>query len=53
MAETRTVIVSNNNDYGVPQANYSFVEAYCNEKKCDCRRVFFMSFPLNQMKLKL
>lgn len=29
------------NDYDLPAGNYSFLEMYCNEPDCDCRRVFF------------
>ena len=40
-AETRTITVLPGSDAPVPPGNYSFVELYCNEPGCDCRRVFF------------
>ena len=43
-AETKSVMVFENNDYGLPPDNYMFVELFCNDKKCDCRRVFFEVF---------
>lgn len=29
------------NDWRLPPAEYGFMEMYCNEPGCDCRRVFF------------
>ena len=37
--ETRTLTVFDLPD--LPQGRYGFVEAYCDEPGCDCRRVFF------------
>ena len=37
--ETRTLTVFNLPD--LPPGEYGFIEAYCNEIDCDCRRVFF------------
>ena len=45
--ESKTIILSENNTYGLPADNYLFVEMFCNDKKCDCRRVFFMVFSGN------
>lgn len=39
--ETRTVIVPPGSATGLPAGEYGFLEMYCDEKKCDCRRVFF------------
>lgn len=39
--ETRTVTVFAGTEYGLPADEYGLLEAYCNDKKCDCRRVFF------------
>jgi hypothetical protein len=39
--ETRTVIVLDNSDLDLPPAEYAFLEMFCNEPRCDCRRVFF------------
>ncbi|MFO7535317.1 MAG: SEC-C metal-binding domain-containing protein [Kiritimatiellia bacterium] len=38
--ETRTVILPEAHD-GLPAGAYSFMEMFCDEKDCDCRRVFF------------
>jgi hypothetical protein len=38
MKETRTVATRNSES--VPDGEYAFVELYCNEPGCDCRRVF-------------
>jgi hypothetical protein len=42
-AETRTITVLENSDISgdLPPAAYSFLEMFCNEPGCDCRRVFF------------
>lgn len=48
-AETRSIIlVSNENEFDLPAGNYSFIEMFCNEKNCDCRRVIFSVFNDNQ-----
>lgn len=36
--ETRCVIIPRGKT--LPEGEYFFVESYCNDKKCDCRRVF-------------
>jgi hypothetical protein len=40
--ETRTITVFGNNHYSLPPGNYGFVEMFCDEESCDCRRVIFM-----------
>jgi len=40
--ETRFITVLDGTDTGLPPASYGFVEAFCNERGCDCRRVFFL-----------
>ncbi|MHB8547490.1 MAG: hypothetical protein ACYDAJ_12075 [Nitrosotalea sp.] len=37
--ETRGVIITNEKT-GLPLGHYYFLESFCNDKKCDCRRVF-------------
>ncbi len=37
--ETRTLTVLDD-DHRLPRGRYSFVEMYCNESSCDCRRAF-------------
>ena len=39
--ETRTVTVLDSADFNLPPARYSFLEMFCDEPGCDCRRVFF------------
>lgn len=39
LKETRTVTI--HNYPGLPDDDYGFLEAYCNDENCDCRRVFF------------
>ncbi len=37
--ETRCIIVMNEKE-GLPRGEYFLLESYCNNPKCDCRRVF-------------
>lgn len=39
--ETRTIIIMPDSDMGLPAGDYGFLEMYCDERGCDCRRVFF------------
>ena len=39
--ETRTITVLEQSTTGLPPAEYSLLEMYCDERGCDCRRVFF------------
>lgn len=39
--ETRTVTVLRDADLGLPPVEYGFLEMFCDEPGCDCRRVFF------------
>ena len=41
LRETRTVALPANSDLGLPADNYAFLEMYCSEAGCDCRRVYF------------
>ena len=41
LRETRTVALPANSDLGLPADNYAFLEMYCSETGCDCRRVYF------------
>ena len=38
--ETRSVTVLEGSNTGVPPDKYGFFEMFCDEKGCDCRRVF-------------
>ena len=41
-AETRTITVTSSRSHiGLPRGSYGFCEMFCNERGCDCRRVFF------------
>lgn len=42
--ETRVLTVLPGADAPLPPAQYSFIEMFCNETHCDCRRVFFTVF---------
>jgi len=39
--ETRTITVIDPSHFNIPPAHYSFLEMFCDEPGCDCRRVFF------------
>ncbi|SRR3989339_230745 len=39
-SETRSVTILHDSDWGLPSGNYGFLEMFCNEPGCDCRRVF-------------
>jgi len=46
--ETRCVEVFNKGDYGsLPPDQYAFIEHFCDEKNCDCRRVMISVFGHN------
>lgn len=39
--ETRTVTLLIPSKFNLPPAGYAFLEMFCDEPECDCRRVFF------------
>ncbi len=39
--ETRAITLLTDNNLNLPPDSYAFVEMFCNEPGCDCRRVFF------------
>ena len=39
--ETRTITILEQSPSLLPPGDYSLVEMYCDDHKCDCRRVFF------------
>ena len=47
--QTRSLIIKN--DPELPDDQYVFTEAYCDEENCDCRRVFFNVISDNTKKL--
>jgi hypothetical protein len=40
-SETRTITILDDSSLSLPAGDYSLLEMFCNERKCDCRRVFF------------
>ena len=40
--ETRTLILTEESTLPLPKGDYSFLEMFCNDEGCDCRRVMFM-----------
>ena len=42
--ETRTITLLQDSDLGLPAGDYTFIEMFCNEPNCDCRRVFLTVF---------
>jgi len=43
--ETRRIIIRN--DPQIPDGEYAFVESFCDDKNCDCRRVYFYVLQIN------
>lgn len=39
--ETRSIALLDDSGYGLPSGDYGFIEMYCSEAGCDCRRVYF------------
>ncbi|MCI5164563.1 MAG: hypothetical protein D3903_00385 [Candidatus Electrothrix sp. GM3_4] len=39
--ETRSVTLFDHSEFNLPPADYAFLEMFCDEPDCDCRRVFF------------
>ncbi|XCN74873.1 MAG: hypothetical protein Q3M24_09070 [Candidatus Electrothrix aestuarii] len=39
--KTRSVTIYDPSEFNLPPADYAFLEMYCDEPGCDCRRVFF------------
>ncbi|GEM_PF-283311 len=39
--ETRSITVPEHSVFNLPAGEYGFLEMFCNEPGCDCRRVFF------------
>ncbi len=37
--ETRETILTEDNQYGLPPGEYAYMESYCGDAKCDCRKV--------------
>ena len=39
--ETRSITIPPGSPLGLPPGDYAFLETYCDEPNCDCRRVLF------------
>jgi hypothetical protein len=39
--ETHSITISPASEFGLPPDDYGFLEMYCDEPGCDCRRVLF------------
>ena len=39
--ETRSITIPPGSSLGLPSGDYAFLETYCDEPHCDCRRVLF------------
>lgn len=50
--ETRTISIFSESDFNLPPGDYGFLEMFCDEAGCDCRRVFFHVVSASQMKLE-
>jgi hypothetical protein len=51
-AETRVITVFPGASKDLPPDTYAFCELYCNERGCDCRRVFFSVFSESQKRME-
>jgi hypothetical protein len=40
--ETRSITIANGNPWSLPPDDYGFMELFCDEPGCDCRRVFLL-----------
>jgi hypothetical protein len=50
--ETRTITMHPGARLGVPAGEYHFIEMFCDEPRCDCRRVFFSVFSSTQKRVE-
>lgn len=50
--ETRAITVFDPSEFNLPPAHYAFIEMFCDEPGCDCRRVFFSVISNNQDGIK-
>ena len=47
--ETRSITIPPGSNLGLPPGDYGFLEMYCDEPGCDCRRVLFYVMARNRM----
>ena len=50
--ETRSVSFLPGEGGGLPAGGYGFVEMYCNEPGCDCRRVYFSVLSISRARVE-
>ena len=50
--EIRTLTVPPGDPLGLPAGEYGFLELYCNDPGCDCRRVLFCVIARNGMSVQ-
>ena len=50
--ETRSLFIPPGTFSHLPEGNYGFIELYCDEPRCDCRRVFFNVLSERRKKLE-
>jgi hypothetical protein len=41
LSETRSITINDDSNSSLPPDEYAFLEAFCNDENCDCRRVMF------------
>jgi hypothetical protein len=51
-AETRVITIPTGGSGGLPADSYVFCELFCNERGCDCRRVFFSVISESQKRME-
>lgn len=51
-AETRVITIPPGGSGGLPADSYVFRELFCNERGCDCRRVFFSVISESQKRME-
>jgi hypothetical protein len=50
--ETRSITMPIGTPFGLPAGEYAFIELYCNDPGCDCRRVLFCVIARNGMSVQ-
>lgn len=47
LQETRSIALPDDSGYNLPADDYAFLEMYCSDAGCDCRRVYFQVISIN------
>lgn len=45
--EIRSITLADDSGYDLPPGEYAFLEMYCADANCDCRRVYFQVFAVS------